>query len=237
VTTVATNEEGGFNFITDAVAMNKYFGWYYNKLEDFGTYFDEWHIKNPDAKVGISEYGAGGSITQHVGQFVPEENPRPSSRGPWHPEEKQTAFHMAHIKMIAERDFIWGSFIWNMFDFGSNYRREGDTPHINDKGLVSYDRNHRKDAFYLYKANWNKEEKTTHLCSKEYVERKEDITDIVAFTTAPSARLFINGKQVGKMETDQYATVVWRNVKLSTGKNHVEIKTADGTDSADWIVK
>ena len=237
MTTVASNEEGDFNFITDLVAMNKYFGWYYNKVEDFETYFDKWHATNHEAKIGLSEYGAGAGISQHVGQFVPEDNPRPSSRGPWHPEEKQTAIHLAHIKMITERDYIWGSFIWNMFDFGANHKREGDTPHINDKGMVTYDRKYRKDAFYLYKANWNKDEKTTHLCSKEYTERKEDLTDIIAFTTDPSARLFINGKQVGKMETDQYATVIWRNVKLNPGKNHVEIKTANGIDSADWTVK
>ena len=90
--------------------------------------------------------------------------------------------------MITERDYIWGSFVWNMFDFASNHKREGDTAHINDKGLVTHDRSHRKDAFYLYKANWNKAEKTTHLCSKEYVDRKENITDVVAFTTEPTAR-------------------------------------------------
>jgi beta-galactosidase len=237
MTTAATYQEGSFNFITDAIAMNKYFGWYYNKVEDFGSYFDKWHATNPEAKIGISEYGAGASIRQHVGQFVPEEDPRPSSRGLWHPEEKQTAIHLAHIKMITERDYIWGSFVWNMFDFGSNHRREGDTPNVNDKGLITYDRKHRKDAFYLYKANWNKGEKTTHLCSKEYTERKEAVTDIVAFTTAPTARLIINGKQVGKMETDKYATVAWKNIKLNPGMNHVEIITSDGSDSAEWTVK
>jgi beta-galactosidase len=139
--------------------------------------------------------------------------------------------------MIAERDFIWGTFVWNMFDFGSNFRQEGNTPHINDKGLVSYDRKQRKDAFYLYKANWNKIEKTTHLCSKDFTDRKEDVTDIVAFTTAPSAKLFVNGKQIGKMNTDDYATVNWKNVKLNQGKNLVEIETADGNDSAEWTVE
>lgn len=237
LTTAATFQEGSFNFITDAIAMNKYFGWYYNKVEDFGKYFDEWHTKNHGSKIGISEYGAGGSITQHVGKFIPEDDPRPSSRGAWHPEEKQTAVHISHLKMISERDYIWGSFVWNMFDFGSNFRREGNTPHLNDKGLVSYDRKQRKDAFYLYKANWNKAEKTTHLCSKGYTDRKEDVTDIIVFTTAPSVKLFINGKLVGKMETDKYATVTWKDIKLTTGKNHVEILTADGTDSADWNVK
>jgi len=237
LTVAASYQEGTFNFITDAIAMNKYFGWYYDKFEDFGTYYDTWHAEHPFSKVGLSEYGAGASITQHVSQFVPEENPRPSSRGPWHPEEKQTAYHISHIKMIAERDFIWGTYIWNMFDFGSNHRHEGNTPHINDKGLVTYDRKHRKDAFYLYKANWNKDEKTTHLCSKNFTDRKEDITDVVVFTTAPSAKLFINGKQIGKKNTDDFATVIWKNVKLNQGQNHVEIKTSDGNDSADWTVE
>ena len=237
LTTSATFQEGSFNFITDAIAMNKYFGWYYNKVDDFGKYFDDWHAKNPKSKIGLSEYGAGASITQHVGKYVPEDDPQLSSRGTWHPEEKQTAIHISHLKMISERDYIWGSFVWNMFDFGSNFRREGSTPHINDKGLVSYDRQQRKDAFYLYKANWNKAEKTTHLCSKRYTDRLEDVTDIIAFTTASSARLFINSKLVGKMETDKYATVIWKDIKLNTGKNHVEIITSDGADFADWTVK
>jgi beta-galactosidase len=237
MTVAATYQEGSFNFITDAIAMNKYFGWYYNKVEDFATYFDDWHTQNPKSKIGVSEYGGGANINQHVDQFVPEDDPRPSSRGPWHPEEKQTAIHINTLKMITERDYIWGSFVWNMFDFGSNRQNAGGLPHLNDKGLITYDRKFRKDAFYLYKANWNKSEKTTHLCSKNYTERKENLTDIVAFTTAPSAKLIINGKQVGKMETDKFATVIWRNIKLSPGKNHVEIITSDGNDFADWTVK
>lgn len=237
LTVCANDEEGSFNYITDGVAWNKYFGWYYDQFEDFGPFFDELHRKYPNSKIGVSEYGAGASINQHVGQFVQEENPRPSARGPWHPEEKQTYYHISHIKMIAERDFIWGTYIWNLFDFGSNFRKEGDTHHVNDKGLVSYDRKHRKDTFYLYKANWNKGEKTTHLCSKGYTERKEDVTDIIVFTTAPTAKLLINGKQVGTMKTDPYATVIWKNVKLASGKNRVEIITPDGNDFAEWTVK
>ena len=236
MTVAASDQEGSFNFVTDAMAMNKYFGWYYNKVEDFATYYDNWHKQNPNTKIGLSEYGGGANTNQHVGQFVPEEDPRPTSRGPWHPEEKQTAIHQSTLKMITERDYIWGSFVWNMFDFGSNIQRAGGLNHLNDKGLVTYDRKIRKDAFFLYKANWNKAEKTTHLCSKRYTERKENITDIIVFTTASSARLFINGKQVGTMNTDAYATVVWKNVKLSPGKNMVEIKTVDGNDSAEWTV-
>jgi hypothetical protein len=70
--------------------------------------------KIQNQKIGVSEYGAGASITQYVGKFVPEDDPQLSSRGTWHPEEKQTAIHISHFRMISERDYFWGSFVWNM---------------------------------------------------------------------------------------------------------------------------
>lgn len=60
---------------------------------------------------------------------------------------------MENWKAMAERPFVWGSFVWNMFDFGAAHRTEGDRPGVNDKGLVTRDRKIRKDAFYFYKAN------------------------------------------------------------------------------------
>lgn len=56
---------------------------------------------------------------------------------------------MENWKAMAERPFVWGSFVWNMFDFGVAHRTEGDRPGVNDKGLVTRDRKIRKDAFYL----------------------------------------------------------------------------------------
>ncbi len=52
MTVAASYQEGSFNYITDAIAMNKYFGWYYDKVEDFGTYFDT-GMGNPNAKIGL----------------------------------------------------------------------------------------------------------------------------------------------------------------------------------------
>ena len=236
-TTAATCFEGPFNFITDLMGWNKYFGWYEGHIADFATFFDQWHAKYPDVKICISEYGAGAAFSQHVSQFVEEKDVRASSRGRWHPMEKQTASHRQHLQMIAERDYIWGSYVWNMFDFGSALRREGDTNNLNDKGLVSHDRQRRKDAFYCYKANWNKQETTVHLCSKDFTQRKEDVTDIIVFTTAPSAKLFVNGKLTGTCRTDAYATCEWKNVKLQKGVNRIEVRTAQGNDSAEWTVE
>ena len=57
-----------------------------------------------------------------------------------------------------------------MFDFGAAHRTEGDRPGVNDKGLVTFDRKVRKDAFYFYKANWNKE--STRCTSKTLYNKK-----------------------------------------------------------------
>ena len=237
VTTSATCFEGDYNFISDVMGWNKYFGWYTGKIDDFAPFFDEWHKTYPNAKISVSEYGAGASINQHIGKFDEDNKEYNNPRGKLHPEEKQTIYHMKHLKMIEERDYIWGSYVWNMFDFASSMRTEGDTNNINDKGLVTHNRQTRKDAFYLFKANWNKEEKTVHLCSKRYTDRKEDVTDIIVFTTAPNVKLYINGKLVGTQKTNAYATVVWENVKLNKGANEVEVRTAHGNDSATWNVQ
>ena len=239
LTTSATDQDHTYITTTDATGWNKYFGWYYDTVADFGPFLDDWHARFPNARISVSEYGGGAALSIHVAKYGPEDEADVSatSRGHFHPEEKQTYIHMNNWKVIAERDYIWGSFVWNMFDFGSSIRREGDVNNLNNKGLMSQDRQTRKDAFYFYKANWNKAEQTVHLCSKRYTDRAEDTTDVIAFTTAPSAKLFINGKQVGSAKTDAYATVRWDDVKLAKGENRVEIRTAHGNDSVVWTVK
>jgi len=237
-TTAATCHQGPFNFVSDVLGWNKYYGWYDDMTKDFGLFMDQWHRDHPDLATCVSEYGGGAAFSQHVDRYV-ETGPtdKETAKGPWHPHEKQTAIHIAHIRMIAERPWIWGQFIWCMFDFASVQNHEGDTDCLNDKGLVSQDRTRHKDTFYLYKANWNKNARTVHLCSKDYTERKGDTTDIIVFTTAPSARLYINGKEVGKKKTDAFATVRWDGIRLEKGVNKVEVRTSHGTDSAVWTVQ
>ena len=56
-------------------------------------------------------------------------------------------------------------------------------------------------------------------------------------TTGRLARVLgVNGKLVGNQKTDQYATIIWKDVNLSDGKNEVVVKTAQGDDSAVWNV-
>lgn len=226
VSTSATCFEGDFNFISDVLGWNRYFGWYNGKDTDLGPLLDEWHKAHPYTKIGISEYGAGSGLTQHVA-IAHTGGGHKMTMGRSHPMENQTAVHHNATSRHSEARLRMGlRFIWNMFDFGSSMRTEGEFNNLNDKGLVSHDRKVKKDAFYFYRANWNQTSPTTFLCSKGYTDRKEDVTDIIGFVSDGSATLYLNGKKIGTQKADEVHTVSWKNVRLQKGKNEVVLKSA-----------
>ena len=218
LTTSASNQMGDLNFITDAIAWNRYDGWYGGTPADLGTWLDRMHKDHPEICIAISEYGAGASIYHQQDSLV---KTVPTSW--WHPENWQTYYHIENWKTISSRPYVWGSFVWNMFDFGAAHRTEGDRPGINDKGLVTFDRKVRKDAFYFYKANWNGEEPMLYLTGKRNTARTQRLQTIIAFTNQSGAELFVNGKSYGKAIPDSYAILEWKNVELQPGENEIKV--------------
>ena len=217
-TTSASNQMGDLNFITDAIAWNRYDGWYGGTPADLGKWLDRMHKDHPEICIAISEYGAGASIYHQQDSLV---KTVPTSW--WHPENWQTYYHIENWKTISSRPYVWGSFVWNMFDFGAAHRTEGDRPGINDKGLVTFDRKVRKDAFYFYKANWNREEPMLYLTGKRDTVRTQRLQTITAFTNLSGAELFVNGKSYGKAIPDSYAILEWKNVELQPGENEIKV--------------
>ena len=217
-TTSASNQMGDLNFITDAIAWNRYDGWYGGTPADLGKWLDRMHKDHPEICIAISEYGAGARIYHQQDSLV---KTVPTSW--WHPENWQTYYHIENWKTISSRPYVWGSFVWNMFDFGAAHRTEGDRPGINDKGLVTFDRKVRKDAFYFYKANWNREEPMLYLTGKRNTVRTQRLQTIIAFTNQAGAELFVNGKSYGKTTPDSYAILEWKNVELEPGENEIKV--------------
>lgn len=217
-TTSASNQMGDLNFITDAIAWNRYDGWYGGTPADLGKWLDRMHKDHPKICIAISEYGAGASIYHQQDSLV---KTVPTSW--WHPENWQTYYHIENWKTISSRPYVWGSFVWNMFDFGAAHRTEGDRPGINDKGLVTFDRKVRKDAFYFYKANWNREKPMLYLTGKRNTVRTQRLQTITAFTNLSGAELFVNGKSYGKAIPDSYAILEWKNVELEPGENEIKV--------------
>lgn len=227
-TTAATNTDAPFNFVSDHIAWNRYDGWYGGTPASLASFLDQTHAKHPQLKIGISEYGAGASIYHQQDSLV-----KTSPTSWWHPENWQTYYHIENWKIISSRPFVWGSFIWNMFDFGAAHRTEGDRPGINDKGLVTFDRNVKKDAFYFYKANWNASDPFIHLAGTRCTHYTLPTQDIMAFTTSASAELFVDGVSQGVAQADDVHVVTWKNIPLGPGPHHLLVRTPEGLESSN----
>lgn len=227
----ASNQDDDFNGFTDLIAFNKYFGWYGNTMEDMGAWIDREHAAHPERKMGISEYGAGACVFQQSDSLK-----HPEPWGQWHPENWQTYYHIENWKQLQKRDFLWCNFIWCMFDFSAAGRREGSTMGRNDKGLVTYDRKIKKDAFYFYKANWNTKDKFVYIAGRREVNRTQKLVNIQAFSNSGEAELWLNGKNMGKAAPNQVNVLEWNNVLLSDGENTIVVKNKYGIDQCVWIL-
>lgn len=218
---------------SDLIAWNKYFRW--DRGDEIGSFMDNVKANSGEQPVGISEYGCGGSTLQHRCPVNEADIPL----GREHPEEFQAISHEKNWSAIAERPYLWAKFIWVFADFQSVLRREGDRDGINDKGLVTYDRRTKKDAYYFYKANWNSEP-MLHLCGSRFTSRSFPSTQVKAYTNMGEATLYVNGDRIGKRKVDSMNRVVWDNVRLRQGENKIEVRAGKGkeqkTESCTWIL-
>ena len=220
------------NWCTELNAINKYFGWYDGRLGEFGPWADNIHSNYPNRCIGVSEYGAGASIYQHSEEPVRE----PENAGHYHPEEYENLFHETHWQEMQARPFLWCKFVWNMFDFAVAGRNEGDTAGRNDKGLVTYDRQVRKDAFYYYKANWTTNP-MVYITGHTFTNRLTHAITAKVYANCDSVELFLNGISQG-VRASTNCIFTWP-VTLSGGTNFVmaignpgEVQT---TDSLAWV--
>ena len=227
-----TSDNDPSTLYTQLIAFNKYDGWYFGVTTDFGPWADNFHATYPTRKVGITEYGAGASVWQHSEDPVSE----PANAGNYHPEEYQNLLHEQTWAQMKARPFLWCKLVWNGFDFASDGRNEGDTPGRNDKGLVTYDRQIRKDAFYFYKASWTTNA-MVYITGHTFSNRIANIT-AKAYSNCGSVQLFVNGVSQGTA-TSSSNTFLWP-VTLQNGTNSVSaIGTIGGTsvtDSLMWVV-
>lgn len=178
--------------IPDLVAYNHYFGWYGGDTSMNGPWFDNFHREYPNTPIGVSEYGCE-ALDWHTSD---------PTQGDY-TEEYQAYYHEELIKQLFTRPYIWATYVWNMFDFGADARCEGGENGQNHKGLVTFDRKYRKDAFYAYKA-WLSDEPFVHICSKQYVDRVEPVSKIKVYSNLPAVELFVDGMSVGIKESKDH---------------------------------
>lgn len=139
----------------------------------------------------------------------------------------QEFFAMWHEKFwqhFAAKKGVFGCFAGALADSGSTSGRNG---------LVSFDRQDTKDAFWFYKAHFSAEG-FVKLCSAQSTMTDKKSIDIRCYTNAPGAVLTVNGKKYPSASCEEAADCVYvfRNVKLKRKNNTIVLTAAGATDSA-----
>jgi beta-galactosidase len=209
--------------IPDIIGWNGYPGWYPGTT-DWNTRLAELRKRYPGHCLMVSEYGAGASILHHSDTLK-----SPKTTGHFHPEEWQAFVHESQWQLLIKEPALVGSFIWCMFDFASSGRMEGDSDGRNDKGLVTYDRCVRKDAFFFYKANWSRDA-VIAIASRRFTPRPAGQVTVKVYSNLEQMELFMDGQSLGTRTPDG-GVAIWSDVSLQVGSHHVEALGKRGESS------
>lgn len=230
--------------LTDSYGVNRYFQWYYGTSETaLGDHLDELRRRHPALSIGLTEYGAGSALSHHT------DNPqggRPCQRDLTgarrvcpQPEGYAAWVHQHALAAIQARPWLFGSFVWNGFDFGSGIRHEGDIGATNTKGLVTFDRQVRKDSFHLFQANWS-DRPVLRMGGRRHVERAYPVADVTVYSNAERTTLLLDDREIRTLVAAQcpMKVCVFRDVKLPTGSSMLTAIARHGgrwfSDAVHW---
>lgn len=235
--TVAVNGYGHaehpVNGNTDIQGMNRYFGWYEKKIQDIKPWIEKMEKEYPWQRLMLTEYGADANI-EHQTELLGDALNWGSD---FYPETFQTKTHEYQWGVISQHPYILASYLWNMFDFAVPQWKRGGVDARNMKGLITFDRKIRKDAFYWYKANWSKEP-VLYLTQRRNTERERRETSVTIYSNLGTPRVFLNGREldgVRKGYTDVH--YIFDQVTLAEGRNVLRaVIVSDGKEYTDEIV-
>jgi beta-galactosidase len=236
----------------DYFSENRYHGWYYNYGDFSGITADMTRIRDVMGPANISEYGVG--INPYC-ETWDESAVRRDRTDSLHFEAYGNRSHEAHAQQIAQMPWLNFTSLWILFDFpvanrhegfmdsddGVNYVVNPARMYMNDKGLITRDRQTKKDVFYLYKAWWNHEVKTVYITERRlrYRPAGQQFT-LTVYANAQSLTLYRNGEKVAEMAaTGEPTGVIWKfnDVTMGSGDTTFKVVSPDGTaDEVTWKV-
>jgi beta-galactosidase len=208
--------ESGIADIPMLIGWNLYFGWYHDKINDLGSFLDDQYQKFPGRSIMVSEYGTGADTR------IFTDDPRKYDFS----QDYQFLLHKGYYNQVVERDYVVGMSAWNFADFGSEFR--GDAiPHINQKGLVQYNRE-PKDVYYFYKANLFKNQDFIHIGSSNLKGLhliNRDTYPVKIYTNTDEIEVLLNDKFLTKTKIENGFAII--NFPFKNGKNIIKVKSND----------
>lgn len=163
--------------------------------------------------------------------------------GALHPDHQSSSYdlefcswsNIPDIDLALAEDYPWtiGQFVWTGFDYlgePSPYDTNAWPNHSSVFGIIDL-ASIPKDRYYLYRSVWNKKDATLWVLPHwTWPSRKGQVTPVFAYTSYPSAELFVNGKSQGRLHKkgrNEAATVeeryrlMWNNVVYEPGRIEV----------------
>lgn len=211
-----SNKDGDINRIPDLIVWNHTFGWLSGMPEDITIWDRQLRgDKKWNRICSAVSYRVGGGEGCYA-----ESLKRPDPYRGCHAENWQAHVHEVHIAALGNQKRYWGVFVGDMFDHGSVSYPAGNGEGLVDCGLVTFDRKVRKDAYWLYKANWNHDDPFIYITGNRHPVRESEVQDITVYSNLPTVELSVNGVSQGVV-SGKNGIFVWRNVKLVRGDNEV----------------
>ena len=236
----------------DYYSENRYHGWYYNPGDFSGITADMTRIRDVMGPANISEYGVG--INPYCWTWD-ESAVRRDRTDSLHFEAYGNRSHESHAQQIAQMPWLNFTSLWILFDFPVADRHEGFVDsadgvnfvanparmYMNDKGLITRDRQTKKDVFYLYKSWWNHEVETVYITGRRLAYRPAgQVFTLTVYSNAPSLTLYRNGEEIASLSTSGEPTgVIWKfpDVTMGTEDTTFKVVSPSGTsDEVTWKV-
>lgn len=211
--------ETGIADLPMLLGWNLYFGWYDKSIPDLGVFLDNQHRLYPNRSLLLSEYGPGADVR------IFTKTPKKFDFS----TEYQAKLHQSYYQQIIDRPYMTGMTAWNFADFGSEFR--GDAiPHVNQKGLVQYDRT-PKEIYYWYKSVLDKSEPFVHIAS-DYLSGLTVMDNqrypVQIFSNQKRISVFHNGEKLEDVTIENGSASV--DFLFKNGTNLVKVVSADASD-------
>lgn len=119
--------------------------------------------------------------------------------------------HRNGWKLIAERPFIAGAFVWTGFDYHGEPSPFGWPSASSFFGAMDIC-GFPKTAFYLHQAQWVEDKPILHLVP-EWNWPADSIgknIKVMALSNAETLKLYLNGKLIGEQKADKYEMNTWQ---------------------------
>lgn len=219
-TVACSNQDGDINFVSDLIVWQQDLGWERGAFDDLKLWRDGLSKDWSNLRSSVA-YGESGSIDQQTDVAM-----KPATIDErWLPERWHTEFHEQYAQRLAQDSLFWGVWVNNMFDFGSVRHNDG----ISRKGLVSFDRKDQKDAYYLYRALWNKKSPTLYISEKRRNIRQDSVQTIKIYSSAKDVPVLTVNKEAVKINQTAPCQYVSDPVVMR-GRNVVEVKAGELSD-------